>query len=105
MGRFDNVPKDVIWIIITHVIHDNHRTTRSENIIEILSWKGPNHFDGMTGRVLRCFALVCRKFHRAIKTHCFKHLGGWLLDPNAFNYSNSMASMASSSSLSSSLIS
>ena len=84
MGNFAKVPKDVVWIIVSYLVHDTFRTKRTSQVLSLLSGGGANHYRGQTGGLLSGLALVSTTFHRAIKPHCFKYTSGWLLRTNAF---------------------
>jgi hypothetical protein len=71
MGRFNDLPKDIVWMIFDHVL------LFDDAIRHLLTLDSPNHFKGHTGKLF--YSLLSRTCLRSIKMHCVKHRGGWKL--------------------------
>lgn len=88
MGFFNDLPKDVKWLIFAHVLNESHclfkRVARNWNCYETES-EPANNFCWQTADDLKTLAQVSKECLIVIRSKCYKVGRGWLFRRGAMS--------------------
>jgi len=86
MGCFNDLPKDVKWIIFFTAVREEYKKPNYHEIDwNIFTTDYPNPFYFVIASMLRTFSLIDRSCLTLIRSKCYKIGNGWLLQRSALN--------------------